>query len=151
MCMHPVDNSSLNWEVMVSLPCPVLRNSTRARIGLLRVLLVVNCAYGCKSMHDREMMMVVGLAYFWCLRYGFFGYGIFLNYTFFSLEHDHWDPTSNPLLVIRHDLCFFFLVVCSSLKSYWFTHGLRVKLQGWAYQTSNPNCLTNNHGFCSKK
>lgn len=44
-----MDSSLLNWEVRASLPYPVLHNSIRARIGSLRVLLVVNCACGCEE------------------------------------------------------------------------------------------------------
>lgn len=50
MCMPRTDNSWLNSEVMALLLCLVLRNFTRAGIGLLQVLLVESYVCGCERL-----------------------------------------------------------------------------------------------------
>jgi len=59
-----MDSSLLNWEVRVSLPYPVLHNSIRARIGSLRVLLVVNCACGCEEVFGSKEQNGDGMLFY---------------------------------------------------------------------------------------
>lgn len=59
-----MDSSWLNWEVKVLLLYLVLRSFTRARIGLLLVLLAVSYACGCKGGDRWRMRMGVGYCIF---------------------------------------------------------------------------------------